>query len=173
MKVLAIDPGVTTGLAWAEVAYNRGSLVREVQRSFSDGTGGTAQLQGHDTSERSWRILEFIIEHEPDVVVAEDFVLFVFRKLSMLREGLEPHAINANLRMFWWMAYRDLISFGLNGDDDMPKLVWQMASEKEAVTDRMLREWKLWRTPTKDGGPHAMDALRHLLVYIKKEGKKT
>lgn len=182
MRVVAIDPGVTTGMAWATMPdlwreWPKFKIIEGVRRSFAagDSEGGTCQIKGHDTMERTWNIIEQVALIEPDIVVVEDFVLFVFRKLSMLREGLEPHAINANLRFIWWLGkHEEEQDLPANwAPANLPNLVFQMPSEKEAMTDTDLRKWKLWRTEKRQsGGPHAMDALRHLLVYLRKEFKR-
>lgn len=189
MRVVAVDPGETTGMAWATMPdlwreWPRFKIVGAVQRSFAAGEseGGTCQILGHDTMERTWKVIEQIAVIEPDVVVVEDFVLFVWKRLSMAREMLEPHAINANLRFIWWLAKLTAeedklpdLPFQIDGGTEplLPKLVFQMPNEKDQMTDANLRKWKLWRTEKRQsGGPHAMDALRHLLVYLRREFKQ-
>lgn len=170
MKVLALDPGGTTGWAcasvWDDDAWGPG-MIADIGSSLMVG-----QIKVASESENAYEIIKLIGALEPDVVVAEDFVLFPDREHSSKRDGTTPMRILAVLDFFWWMATWGPDADRAKARGGLPVLAKQMPGERTVITDEMIRKWGWWRTQKRQGGgPHAMDALRHLIVYVRKQGR--
>jgi hypothetical protein len=184
MKVVAIDPGTHTGVAWGTWE----PVVGWCKWKGNEETFGVEQVNCPDEVEGLKRIWAVIVREQPDVIVIEDFILLppdAMKKKggwSSARSGLSPTRIGFGLKVLLSIAHGD---FGLEWTWLAPDgrrylkervaVVWQMPSMMAGVTEAELRRMGLWKTPTqipgsKPGdGPHAMDALRHLLVWGKKQ----
>ena len=187
MKVMAIDPGTTTGLVTAEVepATWRDDL-KETMRPY--------HVKAPSETLAVIAIWKLMIDFEPTHVVMEDFVLLPpkamkGRQHSSDRRGLAPTRLLLGLDLMlmlevdekldderqYNLALGDRRSHAHRG---LP-VDWtrQMPGERSVITDDYLREQGLWRTPKKIEGAvtgdsnHAMDALRHLIVYMRKVTK--
>lgn len=171
MKVLAFDPGGTTGWALADVDVSAwGEMLGDVQLSLLCG-----QIKVPSESENAWRMMELVGEHGPDVVVLEDFVVMPNGLHNPKRDWTSPMRLLAVIDFWWWMAQWGPVDVmdGREMRARMPLKVKQMPGEKDIITDELLKKWGLWRTQKRQGGgPHAMDALRHLIVFMRK-GKVT
>jgi hypothetical protein len=172
LRLLALDPGTTTG--WAFAKLSRGDKVLLSVRETME----VGQLRGRCEEETTWLVLMDVIgELEPEVVVVEDFVLFPNQKHSPDRSGTAPMRIIFGLDLFLWMATESDERFQSTDRFEeyllLPTVVKQMPGERSVIGDDDLRRWGLWRTPKQGGGRHAMDALKHLIVRgrkLRKEG---
>jgi hypothetical protein len=195
MKLLWLDPGGTTG--WAVARLVRGVKVIDAVRETLQCGQIPCGLGEPMESAHTWKLMELIAdvndrsEEGLDVVGLEDFRLFPGEDHSPDQKGTTPMRLLAKIDMLWWMAQQEAADMQWvdsrmpqNGVSGIPKLVKQMPGERSLITDELLRRWGLWRTPTGraskgagrnagGGGPHAMDALRHLIVFGRKwvEGK--
>jgi hypothetical protein len=179
MKVVAIDPGTHTGIAWGE--YRRNAEGRGIVASWVKHKFGVEQVNCPDEVEGLLRIWMVLDREEPDVLIIEDFVLLppdAMKKKggwSSARSGLSPTRLAFGLKLLLYLKGVDEEIGWASG----VKVVWQMPSMMGGVTEAELRRMGLWKTPTqipgsKPGdGPHAMDALRHLLVWGKKQGGRS
>jgi hypothetical protein len=120
----------------------------------------------------------------PDLLVGEDFRLF--RVDTADHVGLISDRILAQidlLHYLWEMGGVRISGKSMNvttmkGDDFAPRYTKQMPGERSIITDKWLRDRDLWRTPKQIEGAvtgdsnHAMDALRHLIIALRKECKR-
>lgn len=145
MRVLAVDPGETTGWAlWRGgeegVATFRNGAVVWGQIGPARGREGEIEAVGHLVRKVS----------DGDIVVVEDFILRPTGNAR--RSGLSPVRITARLETL--CAARGL---------DVEWVYQQASAAKGVVTDTRLRDLGLWVR----GQVHARDALRHLVLYLR------
>lgn len=181
----AVDPGETTGYAWCLLGHKElmgdepfhEMLPRLAQETsgyqLSDSRCRWMQLNCYpdenNGAENVWhqmivsrhmtvRILErrpggSPLDDWPEVVQFEDFKL---RERTMNSSLLSPVRLTSKVEM---LLHRDVTEFNT---------VWldpQSASDaKSTATDERMRNWGLWQP----GKPHATDALRHLLVSLRR-----
>jgi len=180
IAVLALDPGMTTGVAWfrsdMKVLRDVGpvsrvkSLLLSQVGGHGEPTGGCGQVTGSEM-EQVDRLMRFaynqlfpgvvraviVSEHDPQTFHAKS-----------TKHTFIPHRINAMVEYVHFVAAKYVASIGgVEGRKDVGvRLVRQSpASGKGVVTDARLRNWGLWQV----GQPHANDALRHLIVFLRKE----
>lgn len=127
--IVALDPGVTTGLACYEEDFH--TKYR------------TAQLAPFDV----WVYLEGCLEYDKIDIVCESFQ---YRRLPSV--NLEPVEVIGMVKLFHYINSQDTT------------LTFQTPHQRKFFTDDRLKEYGLWEP----GKPHAMDAMRHLLVYQKR-----
>lgn len=149
--VMAMDPGGTTGVAWA---LFKNDWTMEVE------SWKCCQVPCADENEGVDRLLKLIGRTGPDILVLEDFILLP-KIHTMDRSGIAPARINAKIDWEVWKG-KDEWMFS------PPEIVYQMPSERMVIRDDWLKRKGLWRTPKAGGGQHAMDAARHLEVYRRK-----
>lgn len=133
--VLAIDPGVTTGLA-SNIHVPLLIPVRPLAWQFSS--------TEHDSPH--WEFLETLENYDPDVIVCERFD---FRQAKL---GVDYTAVE----------YIGLVK--LHCEINNVPIIWQgqdAKSKKSFWTDDKLKQLGLYIP----GQPHAMDAQKHLLKY--------
>lgn len=73
-----------------------------------------------------------------------------WRERNVKGANREPQYIEGGIHMMW-------------GEENV---VWQYPDEKDVITDDYLKKNNLWT----EGKPHQMDALRHVLAYLRSEG---
>lgn len=162
VRVVAFDPGGTTGWATVEV-----DLARVAAAGLSVGLGSlgarwkTGSIRGGsgggdaEASVRVGREMADVVARflgSGGVVVVEDFVLDRGRS-SGRRDLLAPVRLTTALRV--WLA--------VDGWDG--RVVLQMpADAKAAVTNDRLRAWGAWVK----GSDHERDAMRHALLYLRR-----
>jgi hypothetical protein len=172
IRVLWFDPGGTTG--WACARLERGqkviSAVKETMRvgQIKIGLGEPAESVG------AWKMMELIgkindtddVLGPLDVVGLEDFRLFPDERHSPDMKGTTPMRLLAKVDQMFWLAQQDASREYIGV---LPRIEKQMPGERTLITDVLLKRWGLWRTEKRQGGgPHAMDALRHLIVFGRK-----
>lgn len=173
MRVMAVDPGVVTGLAWATVDLDDGRRIDElVRESWERGgkDGGCWQLDvgygDHAESRGVWRIIDrWLCVLEPDLMVWEDFRLFPNERHAPDQRGTVPMRMLAAMDMMWWLAKNVPVEDG----PVISRYVKQMPGERSVVKVEQLKRWGLWRTPKQHGGKDAMAATQHLIVALRKE----
>lgn len=141
MKILAIDPGGTTGLAW----YNFHGY------DFYDTRPGTAMPRGFGPA--AVQIDMLIAQFDPDLIVVEKFTINA-STIQKSREG-------SNLAIELVGVTRFLAK-----QSGKPLEEQSPADAKNFVTDEKLRRigWYV------AGPDHARDALRHVLLASVRHG---
>lgn len=148
MRVVALDPGETSGVAWIDLA---GKDLREPIHKYVARMAEWTEVVGLANSENEaamaiYRIIEW---WEADVLVCESFRVRV-GETSADPRALSPVRINAKVGL--------AVSLYKPG----VQIVEQSASQaKGVITDERLKRWGLWVEGHKD----ARDALRHLVVF--------
>lgn len=173
-NVIAVDPGVETGLAWASLNMAHPKVRklpshRKVQWAFEHGMGGVRQFTGNynqqvidivacvqDILKRSGYRLQSQYEVVNHLVIED----FHHRAVAMKDTAYAPVEVTARLEFYiWWQEL----------DADL-MLERQQPSEQAVVTDENLRHWDLW-TPGKSMDD-AMTALKHVIVKVRKLSQK-
>lgn len=175
MRVYAFDPGLTTGVCRARV--DLGDIVGSVSESME-----LFHIKMPNEQVGTTRLWANMIEFEPDRIVGEDFRLFPDVPHRPDPRGTAPDRILAMMDLMHFLVDQDAIDDTKweewTSELRLPTIDKQMPGERTVVTDKWLREHKLWRTPKQITGAvtgdsnHAMDALRHLIVYCRKEAKR-
>lgn len=168
MKVMAFDPGTTTGVAWADLEPGRDpveSIREEWRRREAKGwTQAVTEVPcGIDERGAVVKMVDMLYRFGAEVGIIEDFILLppeVHGGWSSDRKGLSPVRIAARMDQeianHVWPA-------GVP-----PEIVMQMPGERTIITPERLKRWGLWVTKSKGGGKDAMAALQHLIVYGRK-----
>ena len=141
MNIFAVDPGGTTGWAYAKAVDIQTLPAGECDMDIIG-----AEMAG-DENQQAYDLFRLIKQVWPVAVVIEDFIP---RKLDQSRHFLSPVRITAKLELLLW---RD------------EKRWWrQMPSlAMSTITDEHLKATGLWIP----GQPHANDAQRHALTYTR------
>lgn len=165
VSVFTVDPGERTGWAW--LCYERSRLA-------TDGAHGAVKIglelsyamcmQGEMPSVKedeatdeirryvrrsSERAASHVATDVSTVCIIEDFTL---RERTMDSSLLSPVRLGAKVAYGMYL-------------DEVP-VYWQSPSDaKSTITDDRLQRWGLWRK----GAPHANDAMRHLILWLRKE----
>lgn len=152
MRVLAVDPGGTTG--WA--------LLDSETREFSSGA-----LTGHGWEHADWLIAR-VVEGLCDVLVLEDFNLRVglSRGAASRRDTLSPVRVIEDITYgLYRLAVEGRIGDGWGSEPGAGRRVvlQSSADAKGFATDERLRSWGMYVTPE-----HARDAMRHAVLYAAK-----
>lgn len=185
-QVFAIDPGETTGWAWACVGVNearadpacgglrlalKAGRVQwgEVPRTLTDRlTGEGLPLWKVENIQAQALVMEMVrcqaegsrlsagTVPQISTVVEEDFIL---RERTQDRSLLSPVRVNAKVEY----------AVGASGIIQPDDIVLQSTQVKRVVTDERLERWGFW-VP---GKPHARDALRHLLAFMREVHSQT
>lgn len=148
---VAIDPGNVTGFAWV-ARYVRPERLRRILDGRTP--GGVAQINGPDlraAKEIVGRMMVVEAEYGLRAVAVEDFVL---RKFTKARELLAPVRVTAMV-----VALADEIGVGQDA-------VWSYPTpgSKDVINDERLKRLGLWLS----GAPHGRDALRHLVLALRR-----
>lgn len=148
LRLLAIDPGGTTG--WAHFWIPPGNLSVRSRDVLEDVEYDCGQLTGPEPGQA--RQIGAIITLMGDCgpVICEDFTLRQFRQDAAL---LAPVRLTA------------MIEYIISGIIDEPPFRKQQPSmAKSTATDERLKEWGLWEK----GQPHARDAIRHGVTFLRR-----
>lgn len=141
-RVLALDPGETTGYVVADYAIRRSGDGVDIVILTPVDEGTWAGLQGFDD--------HLPVFYDADLAVAEDYIIYPNRAKSHTGDRVYTAQEIGRIK---WFAYRHSI-----------ELTMQPASmAKQRWPDGRLRE-KLGRMPPE----HICDAWRHLLTYLEK-----
>jgi hypothetical protein len=141
VSVFGIDPGVTTGWAFAKdvdlAHYPQNEADLDIVASQM---AGTENQQAYD-------LFRLIKSQWPVAVVIEDFIP---RKLDKSRHFLSPVRITEKLDILLWTN---------------EKRHWRQmpSTAMGTITDDWLKHCGLWLP----GQPHANDAQRHVLCYLR------
>lgn len=140
-NVFAIDPGTTTGWTYVEAD---GLIVPhgECDLEFIAGQ------MGGDENQQAFDLYKLISHCWPCAVVIEDFVP---RQLNQQRWFLSPVRVTARVEVLLWR-------------DKRRWLAQSPAMAKTTITDDYLKAIDQWRA----GKPHANDAIRHALTYLRR-----
>lgn len=187
MKVIVFDPGLTTGVVSVNVSDERsqkeeGMLVeiRETMKLY--------HIKFPNEQYGAMKLWDCICAFAPDLIIGEDFRLFPDVPHHPDPRGTAPDRILAMIDLLMYLAVEGILEYGpqqssgyRSGDPDekwtrlrFPPIVKQMPGERTIVTDAWLRRHDLWRTPGQIEGAvtgdknHAMDAVRHLIVWLRK-----
>lgn len=176
-SVVAVDPGTVTGMAWAVVGRSelrRLGVVGALGAARKDGRLLGEEVKGGDEFDSASYILSWLEVFQGEArrrtqgrvrghhsVIIEDFIL---------REHTKDRSLLAPVRL------TAMVEFGLKSGLVLPSLhpvtagvVRQSPSDaKSGVTDDRLRSWGLWWK----GSPHIRDAIRHLVVYLRRHERE-
>ncbi len=173
VNVIAFDPGGTTG--YAVLGIHSDDLMRgtklpqhlttveygEIDCGTRHGQTGVGVHRGHDGMNiigevhGIMRMVALFDTWDQSPVVVEDFVLDV-HKANRGRDLLTPVRLISGFASALTMKY---------GDKVINKLFVQNRSlAKTTCTDDRLKNWNLY---DRNSGPHARDALRHALYFLR------
>ena len=149
-NIIAIDPGHTTGVA----SYSCQPRI---------GTISLAQFRGTD-HQTIVSLLDWLEEGDPDTIVYEQYVARPSRHGLVgaeAQKALSPVFVHGIV-----LGGLLMIRYSLQ----MPTFVPQQASEMASFPDKRLKAMfpHLFALTLGPAKPHARDALRHLLVYLKR-----
>lgn len=162
-SIAAIDPGVTTGVAWACVGRKElrdlgahGALLSAMNHGRWQGQ----DIRGANDHERASNIFKWLVMRDINtdvktkgvlsavgVVVVEDFVR---REDTTDPSLLAPVRIMERLFQEW-------------ENEDRVVLKQQPSQAKAVVTDHRMKDWGLWSK----GSRHVRDANRHLVILLR------
>ena len=150
LRILAFDPGGTTGVA----AVNYPAIGEAPDR------WKVQQIKGEETKQASLmaKLVDQLLRDQaknPGLRIAVVSERFIIRKFNQSRDFLAPVRLNSCLE--WHCAEMAV---------EPVEIHWQQPSlAKSAWTDARLKAGGYWLTASKGGGDHAMDALRHALTF--------
>lgn len=156
LELRAYDPGGTTG--WAHVWLPTACLAPGGPSILQSIEFEVGQLAGSDR--RQGRGLATQLGDFVGPVVIEDFIL---RKFSAGRDLLAPVRMIARIEQIIEL----LLEYGYEPEDRgrVLRVYKQLpALAKSTCTDERMRRWGIW-TP---GKPHANDALRHAVTFLRR-----
>jgi hypothetical protein len=162
LEVFAVDPGGTTGWAWCSLPVApflelRHDLIAELEFDCGQVDG----LENAQTSQLMQIMYDLRFDGGP--LIIEDFVL---RKFTKDADLLAPVRITARLEyaveVGCWMVDGIPTRAGTFRQFKIRKQ--QPSLAMSTVTDDRLREWGLWEV----GQPHARDALRHAVTFLRR-----
>ena len=139
MRILAIDPGRTTGVAWADI-----------DRTWQVTNACWMQYETYNKSDIKM-LLDIIHTVLADVVVMEDFIT------RTLAADVWPLTI---IHIIQWEFEHGNYWEGRHTGT----LAMQQPAERSVINDSRLKRMELYQP----GQPHANDAMRHLVVYSRK-----
>lgn len=160
LNLIALDPGGTTGMAWAMFPPNGNvpdAYLKKMSRAWQiDGEHKDQALLLYqeilDCMKRAGGVNQSTYNVRT-IVACEDFVVPSGPRRKTV---LSPVRVGAMLEYHVWLEELNL------------EWRWQQPGERSVITDEMLKRWGLWLP----GQPHAMDALRHLIVLQRKLEKE-
>ena len=156
--VFVLDPGGSSGLAWARVR-DEGTVS---ERLAARTEPGSDTVSHPDWMEQAKEVVRRWLDFQdrchaagiPAYLVIEDFILTRFK--SSDRTGLYPVWIAAAVR-----GYRNGLADSVPGAANVGT-VWQLPTCMTYATDERLKRWGLWVR----GREHERDAWRHLAFFI-------
>lgn len=193
-QVFAVDPGETTGWAWACVGVNEHRAdaatggVRAAKRHRSGALGADTRVAWGEVPRRQRNPVsgEPVPMWEMENIQAQDIVIEMIRCQAMgsrasagvvpeistvciedfiLREWTQDRSLLSPVRVGAKVEYSMAVSGVIKADVHL-----QSSSDaKRTVTDERLKRWGFWV----EGQPHARDALRHLLLFMREVGAQT
>jgi hypothetical protein len=145
-SVFAVDPGGVTGWAWAKV---EGGVIVDSRRGQVECRRD--EIKGTD---RILNLMRYANDVCPlNAIVVEDFIL---------RLGTKDRSLLSPVRL------TAMLEYGLSVDSDLmdllPIVLQSPSDAKSTITDDRLKLAGMWIR----GLPHARDATRHLLLYLRK-----
>jgi hypothetical protein len=146
VNIFAIDPGTTTG--WAYVANADPRLTPQGDCDLEIACG---QMSGEEF-QQAFDMSRLIDRVWPCAVIIEDFIP---RQINKERWFLSPVRITNQLGMLMWLK-------------DRQWLLQSASLAKSTITDDRLKGATLWNP----GQPHANDATRHLLTFLRRVNQK-
>lgn len=167
--VVAVDPGVTTGISVMSAKYDKKSRTYQTvdwgsnQLSYG-GSGNTQDVVNSEAPEDyiAENIIELVTEAKKvgcDVyLVIEDFII---RKMNTSRDFLSPVRITASIKgMAYW---ENLIK--------QDKIIMQTPADAKSVcTDKRMDLWGYTINTKQDR--HSRDADRHAILFLRRLTEK-
>lgn len=166
IAVLAVDPGVTTGLSLLTAHYDKSSRTFVVdgwgshQISYG-GSGNRSDRRGvsetnpeQDIAGRIAELFLCLAEVQPTALVIEDFII---RKMNTTREFLAPVRVTAGIVQEVYHEAPDLAE----------KITYQTPADAKSVcTDERMDRWGYQIETQKDR--HSRDADRHGILFLRR-----
>jgi hypothetical protein len=157
-SLLAVDPGGTTGLAWADSLVLVGGAMDERTK----GLMGTGEITG-DIADQGWKLHKGIVRLDVRVIVSESsdhFVLAPMGKGRLTKHSLVP------------VKLAGIISFIARAENEhtQPLVHYEQtpSQAKSVVKDAVLNEMGFQTSGRGRLSPHELDALRHLILLIRR-----
>lgn len=144
MKIIAIDPGGNTGLVNTYTEFDIESAHVIVRDALLSGEASVHNFDCRDVIKGFAELDKLVCAFNPDVVVYETFDLWT------LAADVTPIELIALMK--WQWRYEEW------------SLAAQNPSERSVITDKRLKDWKLWTPGEKDINA----AMKHLLVWMRK-----
>jgi hypothetical protein len=147
LRIMAVDPGGTTGVAGGSFRVGKNSMAKDVmQEADGDGRIWTAEVEGSPREQAAelnqlWQSLSRT--GPTPLLVIEDFVL------RSQNADLTPVAVTA--------ALEALVGFDI--ERQMP------SAAKSFLTNDRMHDWGLWVV----GSAHERDAIRHVALKLSRE----
>lgn len=167
LVVIGVDPGVTTGVAIAELQGKEVGALADVylemgQLSYGFSGNGLDIIESASVEEGEAKIASVIaalvrtaVLHDSRVVlVIEDFVV---RRFDSSREFLSPVRITARIQQ---ELFRDAIC------EEVTIVMQSPSDAKQTCTDERMKKWGIQPKTHKDR--HGLDAARHCVLFIRK-----
>lgn len=162
VAIIAIDPGVTTGVAAAVIDLGQGMVGSCMRRAIRKDVLQTGEVTGNFV-EQVWEIDRTIQEFFFRVHIERQWVQA--GRMSIAIESFELRQMAADLAPIRIISGLEVLLSAKYGDDfEMNGFYWpQTASEaKGFCSDGMLQKWGLWDKRS----PHERDATRHLAKRV-------
>lgn len=166
IAVLAVDPGVTTGLSLLIARYDESSRTFVVdgwgshQVSYggsgnrSDRRGVSLEHPEQDVADRIAELFLDLAELMPTALVIEDFII---RKMNTTREFLAPVRVTAGIVQEIYHEAPSLVG----------KIAYQTPADAKSVcTDERMDRWGYQIETQKDR--HSRDADRHGILFLRR-----
>jgi hypothetical protein len=156
---IGFDPGGTTG--WAVFSVFPEALDEEDLKILDHVAFWSAGQFVGEESEQVHEMLELVRVWPDDaIVIVEDFVLRTYQRS---RDLLSPVRISGAFEYGLWQ-----MSFKPRGEIVRRTIQWQQpALAMSAITDGRLQQCGYWNPLV--GQPHARDAVRHVLTWLRRE----
>lgn len=150
LNIMAVDPGGTTG--WATFWIPTANMISRDIKILEEAEYNCGQVSGRE-ERQALELAKIVIEMGPGPLIIEDFILRQFRQDRAL---LSPVRVTA---MFEYGLYLRDVTGDVN-----PIRKQQASLAKSTATDDRLKDWGFWEP----GAPHARDALRHALTFLRR-----
>lgn len=154
LVLIAFDPGQMTG--WSLIVLPRKLDGKDIFSSnfetllFNRHQWDHGQIDCLDEDLGAYKMMKLVERWPGAAVLVEDFILRMDRR-ERSRNLLSPVRLTAKLEHYLWRCGRKM-------------LLQQPSMAKTTVTDERMKIWNVYQP----GQPHARDADRHILTFIRR-----
>lgn len=145
-RVLALDPGETTGWCLMQLVKGNSDVLRaaEVRPSYCAGQVLTSPVEHAVTI-----LTKLIDEQKPDHIVYEDYKVYAWKTKDHSWASLHTPQLIGTIRT-------------IASQKGIPTSCEMAQQPKQFVTDEKLREWGIYLRGLK----HARDAMKHAIYFL-------